>query len=30
MGHTDIFQSFQTELLIDNQLVKGEGAAEPI
>ena len=30
MEHTDIFQSFQTELLIDNQLVKGEGAAEPI
>ena len=30
MGHTDIFQSFPTDLLIDNQFVKGEGAAEPV
>ena len=30
MGHTDIFQSFPTELLIDNQFVKGEGIAEAV
>ncbi len=30
MGHTDIFQSFPTELLIDNQFVKGESVAEPV
>jgi aminobutyraldehyde dehydrogenase len=30
MGHTDIHSSFPTQLLIDNQLVKGEGFSEPI
>jgi aminobutyraldehyde dehydrogenase len=30
VGHTDIFHSFPTELLIDNQFVKGEGVAEPV
>ncbi|HSV53923.1 MAG TPA: gamma-aminobutyraldehyde dehydrogenase, partial [Burkholderiaceae bacterium] len=31
MGHTkDLAISFPTELLIDHQLVKGQGPAEPI
>ncbi len=30
MGHTDLFHSFPTELLIDNQFVKGEGSPEPV
>jgi aminobutyraldehyde dehydrogenase len=30
MGHTDLFKSLPTDLLIDNQFVKGEGVAEQV